>query len=251
MLKVGDYVTRKKYGNDIVFKVTKIEKENVYLKGIEIRLFADAKKEDLVICEECKKKQNREKLRIFDKDKYFYIPGVILHLDTDEDYLNRCLEYYKSQEVKSYGYVFEPREFKNKINTLIIKHKPNIIVITGHDAYYEKKNTYKNSKYFIETVEEIRKNYKKHSDMIIVSGACQSDYEGLIKAKSTFASSPNHINVHALDPAIIASYMAILDKVKIADIEEVLSKTEYGSAGFGGIITYGTLICGYPRKDKN
>ena len=250
MLKIGDYVTRKKYGNDIVFKVTKIEKEKVHLKGIELRLFADAKKDDLIICENCKKKQIREKIRNLDRNKYFYIPGVILHLDTDEDYLNRCLEYYKEQDIKYYGYTFDADKFKDKVKPLILKLKPNIIVITGHDAYYKDKNIYKNSKYYIETVCEIRKTYKD-KDILIVSGACQSDYEGLIKAGSTFASSPNHINVHALDPAIIASYMALFDKNKVINIEEVLDKTEYGSAGYGGIVTNGVLTYGYPRKEKN
>lgn len=251
MLKIGSLVTRKKYGNDIIFKVTKIEKEKVYLKGIELRLFADAKKDDLVECETCKKKQINNKLRDFDTSKFFYIPGVILHIDTDEDYMDRCLEYYKDQNIKAYGYYFEPKEFKNKINLLIEKHKPNVLVITGHDAYYKEKNIYKNSKYYIETVNEARKKYNNHNDLLIVSGACQSDYDGLLKAGSTFASSPNHINVHALDPAIIASYMALLDKTKVVDIEEVLSKTEYGSAGYGGLITNGMLLQGYPRKDKN
>lgn len=251
MLKIGSLVTRKKYGNDIIFKVTKIEKDKVYLKGIELRLFADAKKDDLVECETCKKKQINNKLRNFDTSKYFYIPGVILHIDTDSEYMDRCLEYYKDQNIKAYGYYFEPSEFKNKIIKLIDKHKPNILVITGHDAYYKEKNTYKNSKYYIETVNEARKKYNNHNDLLIVSGACQSDYDGLLKAGATFASSPNHINVHALDPAIIASYMALLDKTKVVNIEEVLSKTEYGSAGYGGLITNGMLLKGYPRKDKN
>ena len=49
MLKVGDYVTRKKYGNDILFKVDKIINNTVYLKGVDIRLYADSSKEDLIL----------------------------------------------------------------------------------------------------------------------------------------------------------------------------------------------------------
>ena len=251
MLKIGSIVTRKKYGNDIIFKVTKIEKDKVYLKGIELRLFADAEKDDLIECNSCKKKQVNEKLRDFDLSKYFYIPGIILQIDTDEEYLNRCLEYYNNQKVKSFGYCFDPKDFKNKIISLIEKHKPNIVVITGHDAYYKEKNIYKNSKYFIETVQELRKKYKNHDDLIIISGACQSNYEGLIASGSTYASSPNHINIHCLDPSIIAASIALLDKSKTADVEQIINKTEYGSAGFGGIITNGTLLYGYPRKEKN
>ncbi len=251
MLKIGSLVTRKKYGNDIVFRITKIDKDKVYLKGIELRLFADAKKEDLVECTNCKKKEINNQIRKFETNKYFYIPGIILHLDTDEEYLNRCLNYYKNQKIKAHGYFFEPNIFKDKIMNLVDKHKPNIIVITGHDAYYKETNTYKNSEYYINTVNEIRKKYSKHEDVLIVSGACQSDYDGLIKAGATFASSPKHINIHALDPAIIAANIALLDRNKIIDLEKVLDETEYGCDGFGGIIINGTLLMGYPRKDKN
>ena len=38
MLKIGSLVTRKKYGNDIVFKVTKIEKDKIFLKRIVLNL---------------------------------------------------------------------------------------------------------------------------------------------------------------------------------------------------------------------
>ncbi len=249
MLKKGDLVTRNKYNNDIIFKIEKIEKDIVYLKGYELRLYADAKINDLKVCNVCKKKESNNKLRDLDKNKFFYIPGVIVHLDTDEDYLNKCLEYYKEQNIKCYGYCFNAEEFKNKILQIILKDKPSVVVITGHDAYYESNNTYKNSKYFIQTVKEIRKKYPDYEDMIIISGACQSDYEGLINAKSTFASSPSHSNVHATDPAIIAAFMCLLDKNKSCDIEKVLSLTKYGSRGYGGVVTNGTLIYGYPRKE--
>lgn len=249
MFKIGDYVTRKKYGNDIVFKIIKIEKGKYILKGVELRLLADSNEKDLVKCDSCKKKLINESIRNLDVNDYFYIPGVVLHLDTDNEYLERCLDYYKNQKVKSFGFCLNIEEYKNKIIDYIEKYKPSIVVITGHDAYYKDKNTYKNSKYFIETVGEIRKKYKKHSDMIIISGACQSDYDGLIKAGSTYASSPKHINVHALDPAIIASYLALSNKNKVIDIKEVLNKTEYGNSGFGGIITFGVMESGYPRKE--
>ena len=41
-LKEGDLVTRKSYQHDIVFKITKIDNETVYLKGKNIRLYADS-----------------------------------------------------------------------------------------------------------------------------------------------------------------------------------------------------------------
>ena len=40
--KVGDHVTRNSYHNDLVFKIIKIEDDIFYLKGINIRLYADS-----------------------------------------------------------------------------------------------------------------------------------------------------------------------------------------------------------------
>lgn len=57
MLKVGDYVTRKKYGNDILFKIDKIKNNIIYLKGVDIRLYADTTKDDLVLSTISKKKK--------------------------------------------------------------------------------------------------------------------------------------------------------------------------------------------------
>lgn len=244
--KIGDYVTRKKYNNDIVFKIQKINNNIITLSGVDLRLYADANVDDLVLTSVNKKKEEIESVRNLDINKYFYIPGTILHLDADKDYLEKCKEYYNKQKVKCYGYVFDEKDFKNKISNLINKHKPNIVVVTGHDAYY-KNNKYRNSKYYIETVKEIR---NKYTNIIIVAGACQSDYEGLIKAGATFASSPAHINIHALDPAIIASFIALTNKDKTIDLIELLSMTKYGSDGIGGIVINGTMIMGYPRKKE-
>ena len=48
MFKVGDYVTRKKYNHDILFKITDINNNKITLKGVELRLYADADINDLV-----------------------------------------------------------------------------------------------------------------------------------------------------------------------------------------------------------
>lgn len=58
MLKVGDYVTRKKYNNDIIFKVDKIVNNVIYLKGIDVRLYADSFEDDLILTAIPKKKMN-------------------------------------------------------------------------------------------------------------------------------------------------------------------------------------------------
>ena len=106
---------------------------------------------------------------------------------------------------------------------------------------------YKNSKYFIDAVKIARQYEMCHDKLIIIAGACQSNYEELIKAGANFASSPKRKNIHALDPAIVASYMALYDSGKYIDIKKVLESTKYGSEGMGGIITKGTMHIGYPR----
>jgi spore coat assembly protein len=248
MYKIGSYVTRNKYNNDIIFKIVDIKNNKVILHGVDLRLYADADINDLKLCTMCKKKEELTLNRKLDLENYFYITGSILHLDSDEDYLNRCLELYKKEKIKCYGYNYKENEYPYIIKKLIMKHNPNIVVITGHDAYYKERNIYKNSNYFIESVKNIKNT---NDNLIIVAGACQSNFEGLIKAGSSFASSPSRINIHALDPAIIASCIAKNDFNKIIDLNEIISKTKFGIDGFGGIEIYGLMHKGIPRKDKN
>ena len=46
---IGDYVTRKSYNNDIVFKIVSIHNNVAYLKGVNVRLFATSFLSDLKI----------------------------------------------------------------------------------------------------------------------------------------------------------------------------------------------------------
>ena len=96
-------------------------------------------------------------------------------------------------------------------------------------------------------IKEVRKYEKSQDKLIVIAGACQSNYELLIKSGANFASSPKKINIHALDPAIIASSLAMSDKNKSIDLIKIIEKTKYGSDGIGGIITNGTMYVGYPR----
>ena len=139
------------------------------------------------------------------------------------------------------------------IDQYLKEYTPDILVITGHDAYYKKKNdisnidNYQNSGNFINAVKKARKYEKDQNKLIIISGACQSNYEELIKAGANFASSPKRININALDPAIIASSIALSARNKSIDLISLIGKTKYGSDGIGGIITEGTMYVGYPR----
>lgn len=140
-----------------------------------------------------------------------------------------------------------------KIKDLLEEYNPNIVVITGHDAYYRKKgdtndlNSYKNSKYYVDAVREARKYENSHQKLIIIAGGCQSNYEELIKAGANFASSPKRVNIHALDPAIIATKMSLSDITEDINLKEILETTKYGCNGMGGIKTKGTMYVGYPR----
>ena len=129
-------------------------------------------------------------------------------------------------------------------------YNPDILVITGHDAYFRKSRNgsqYKNTNNFVDAVKMARKYEKSHEKLLIIAGACQSNYEEIIKAGANFASSPKRINIHALDPAIIAGSLSFSDKNKSIDLLNILNKTKYGADGIGGIITNGTMYIGYPR----
>ena len=254
---IGDLVTRNSYNNDTIFKIIDIDSNIAILKGVNIRLEADSDLSDLKKVDETNNiKDDKLFLDRFEinlkRDEYFYLPGKVVHIDSDEDYLSRCMDFYNKVHIKAYGINLKEDKIKDNIKSLIDEYKPDILVITGHDAYYKKmgdekdNNNYKNTKSFIEAVKEARK-IESHDKLIIIAGACQSNYEELIKAGANFASSPKRINIHALDPAIIASSIALSDKNKPIDLIKILEKTKYGSKGIGGIITNGCMYVGYPR----
>jgi len=253
MYKIGDLVTRKSYDNDIIFKIIDIVDDNYILKGINVRLCADSYEEDLkLVSGEIKNDFNPilSEYRTLDRNEYFYLPGKVLHIDGDKEYLDKCMQFYEKNKIKAYGIYLNEKDFSNNILSLLEKYKPDILVLTGHDAYYRKKrnnDNYKNTSSFSEAVREARKYEKSQDKLIIISGACQSNYEELIKAGSNFASSPKKVNIHALDPAIVATMIAFSDRNNNIDLIKILNSTKYKSDGIGGIITKGTMYIGYPR----
>lgn len=253
MFQIGDLVTRKSYDNDIVFKIINIEGNTYILKGVVVRLFADSPVEDLKIYNSTSIDDftpDIDGYRSLERDEYFYLPGRILHIDGDKDYLDKCMNFYKKNRLKAFGLYTTDDSLITDVIGNLKKYNPDILVITGHDAYYRKKrvdNNYKNTSRFVEAVKEARKYESSHEKLFIVAGACQSNYEELIKAGANFASSPKRINIHALDPAIVAACLAFSDKNSNIDLIKILDKTKYGSDGIGGIITKGTMYIGYPR----
>ncbi|MBR1417168.1 MAG: sporulation peptidase YabG [Bacilli bacterium] len=256
MIEIGNYVTRNSYSNDTIFKVINRKKDILYLKGVEYRLYADAPVTDCVLVDEKDIKDDFEPEIINyheDRSEYFYLPGKILHLDGDESYLKRCMKYYKDNNVFAIGKKIDEKTISSEINDILMDVKPDILIITGHDAYYKKNGdkkdikSYQNSENFFKAVKEARKYEKSHDKLIIIAGACQSDYEDLIKAGANFASSPKRINIHALDPAIIATNLALTERNKEINLIDLLSKTRNGKDGMGGLICTGTMFVGYPR----
>ena len=100
---------------------------------------------------------------------------------------------------------------------------------------------------FIKAVQEARTYEKSHEKLLIIAGACQSNYEELIKAGADFASSPKRVNIHALDPAIIATNVSLTEKNTEVNLLELLEKTRYGKDGMGGLKVNGLMYVGYPR----
>jgi len=253
MFQLGDFVTRKSYDNDIVFKIVEINNDNYILKGVYVRLFADSPKEDLKIYSSDSDDDFIPEIdgyRNLERNEFFYLPGRILHIDGDSDYLEKCMKFYKKNKLKAFGIYSTSDDLSKLVEQSLDKYNPDILVITGHDAYYRKKRdnvNYKNTDKFVEAVKIARKYEHSHEKLFIIAGACQSNYEELIKAGANFASSPKRINIHALDPAIIAASLAFSDKNNNIDLIKILDKTKYGSDGIGGIITKGTMYIGYPR----
>jgi len=103
MLKIGDIVTRNSYNNDIMFKIIEIKEEIYYLEGINIRLCADSleadlKKEESIEDKEEEEFLNRIKPVMLDRNDYFYLPGKILHIDSDSKLSNTLTNPYKIRE---------------------------------------------------------------------------------------------------------------------------------------------------------
>lgn len=284
-VSTGELVTRSSYGNDILFRVINVNNNGtVLLHGEDIRLEADADMNDLVKVQERdlenRRKKSKEKedysYRLFRQDyqlmrekreyehtsgyqqpaNYFQIPARVLHLDGDKHYLKKCINLYQRIGLQVHGVHLDEKEMPTEIGKLVKKIQPDIIVITGHDAFSRGKGqksdlrAYRHSKYFVETVREARKVVPSLDQLVIFAGACQSHFESLIRAGSNFASSPSRINIHALDPVYIAAkiaYTPFMDKVGVYD---ALRNTLTGEKGLGGIETRGLLRTGMPYIDE-
>jgi len=280
--KVGDMVGRKSYGMDILFKIIEINKKTntAVLKGLEMRLIADAKLDDLVFPDaktvqryrkqseeaqkECIRKiyrrrsLEREQLRSVSgraPEEFFEMPGKILHLDGDPEYLEECLKAYQSLQLDVVGEFVPEKEQPVQVWHLLHQHRPDILILTGHDAYIKNEKNdfqslkyYRNSRYFVEAVQKARKYEPGKDDLVIFAGACQSHYEALLAAGANFASSPQRVMIHALDPVFLVEKVAFTSINESVNIFELIKHTITGLDGVGGLETRGKFRLGLPKS---
>ncbi|MFD2761396.1 sporulation peptidase YabG [Lentibacillus juripiscarius] len=276
----GEMVTRKSHKHDLLFRIASISGNSALLHGEDFRLVADASLDDLEHVGkrdlEQRKKQRKEQeefsYRLFRQDyqlmkekreyqttngyqyteSFFQLPTKVLHIDGDRMYLRKCIELYSRIGLQVHGVHIHEKDMPHEIGSLVEKIQPNIVVITGHDAYSRNKGmkkdirAYRNSKYFAETVRAIREINPNLDELVIFAGACQSHFESLIRAGANFASSPLRINIHALDPVYIAAKIAYTPFMEKVGVWDALRNTMTGEKGMGGIETRGLLRTGVP-----
>lgn len=288
-IAIGDLVIRKSHGGDIVFKVTELfqdeisQKEHCLLKGMHMRLMADAPLDDIekisaddlrneIVRMEglhnatlrrvmMRRDMDREKVELTRSEQskkynFFDIPGKVLHLDGDEEYLRMCLKTYNQLNIEAIGRHVEESKQPDAVNDLLKEFRPDILVVTGHDALLGGKRdlknieSYRNSKYYVQSVINARLFEPSRDDLVIFSGACQSYFEAILNAGANFASSPTRIFIHAYDPVFIAEKVAFTPINKIVDINDAITASVTGIEGVGGVETRGKFRLGLPRTSQ-
>lgn len=283
-MRIGDIVVRKSYKKDVTFKIIDIKekdgKENIILKGINIRIIADAEVEDLDMAEENSGSQDkilntrvneaikkvmvlrgavRDKVEKAPKIKaknelVFGRPGRILHVDGDSEYMETCLKVYKQLSLDAVGRAIPEKDQPGVIVDLVKEIKPDIVVLTGHDSVikdpkdYLNLDNYRNSSYYLESVKNLRNYNSSYDELVIFAGACQSCYERILDVGANFASSPNRVLIHCLDPVFVCEKIAYTRIDNVVSITDVIENTITGIKGVGGLQTRGKYREGYPKS---
>ena len=122
LIEIGNYVTRNSYKNDTIFKVIHRKKDILYLKGVEYRLYADAPVSDCILVDEKEVKDDFNPQitdEHMERNEYFFLIGKILHLDGDDSYLKRCMDFYKRNNVYAVGKKIDEKTISNEIVDLL------------------------------------------------------------------------------------------------------------------------------------
>lgn len=261
-LKVGDIVVRDSYKRDLIFKVVGFNNEkgvrNCVLRGLMHRLEADSVEEDLIKVSFLNAFINRIYMR-YNISRYeprqlrsFYWswirrkPGRILHIDASEEYLVDSLRFYKRAGLRPTGYLAPASSQPRLIKRLLRDNRPDIIAITGHDGLKKDAdkydmNSYRNSRYYAESVKQARQYEPDKEKLCIFAGACQSYYEAMMEEGANFASSPGRVLINLYDPAIVCKKVALTSNRSFVTPAQIARITVSGSAGIGGIDTRGKL----------
>ena len=258
------------------------------LKGINIRIIADSEKDDLEEVREDyygeqdkilnsrvsrsiknaiasramdERKGNSKENKVVKNQKdtsckelFFGRPGKILHVDGDKDYMDTCLKVYKQLSLDAVGVSIKEEEQPYKIVDLVKEIKPDIVVLTGHDSVikntrnYLDLDNYRNSKFYRDAVKALRDYNSSYDELVIFAGACQSCYECMLDAGANFASSPNRVLIHCLDPVFVCEKIAYTKINEVVSIQDVIENTITGIRGIGGLQTRGKYREGYPKS---
>ncbi len=277
-IKKGDIVGRISHGKDILFTVERIitradGKQIAILKGIIIRIEADAEIEDLVLMEKHQVQSSMRSLENKLEDKIKKCAknkvgvskigkrkllgrsseeeenGKILHLDGDKRYSDKSLRYYQKLGLNAIVRNVAENRQEYVVMDLLNRYNPDILVITGHDGMikngtgYNDIYNYRNSKYFINTVKEAKKWVKNTGkDLVIFAGACQSYYEALVSAGANFASSPARVLIDFMDPLVVAEKVATTEDYKYITINDIADELRDGTKGINGIGARGKKV---------
>lgn len=151
-IKKGDVVGRISYGKDILFTVERIVnksngKKVAILKGIILRIEADADVDDLIVMEKqqidnsmrslenkierCSQKYKNkiERKKLF-KRGTTEINGKILHLDGDKRYSEKSMKYYKKIGLNAIVRNVSENKQEYVVMDLLNRYNPDILVIT-------------------------------------------------------------------------------------------------------------------------
>lgn len=265
--QIGDIVARRSYGYDIAFRISDVldggrGKTHYVLRGLLYRIIADAPQHDLVKQDPnmvlmsvrrniamATRRPLRARMyrRISVPVRVTEKPGRILHIDSSKEYLDMCMDYYRNAGLEATGKLVPESEQPSAVRRLLQQSRPDILVLTGHDAFKKGANAdsvegYRNSKHYIQAVKEARRYESSHDRLCIFAGACQSYYEGIMNAGANFASSPGRILIHSLDPAIVSDKVAYTEVSRMVTPAEVAGLTVSGKKGIWGIDTKGRLV---------
>lgn len=277
---VGDIVVRKSYGKDISFKIIDIKeidgKKTFILKGLNIRILADAESKDLEKVSEnysgeqdkilnsrvnraiksaissrdinnrkatqkANSKNNNNNKEIENRELFFGRPGKILHIDGDKEYMDTCLKVYKQLSLDAVGIAIPEEEQPNRIVDLVKQIKPDIVVLTGHDGVLRATEDYLNLDNY--------RNSKYYRDAVKALRDYNSSYDELVifagACQSCYESLLDAGANFASSPSRVLIHcldpVFVCEKIAYAKIDEVVSIKEVIDNTITGIKGVGGL----------